>query len=103
MLHPERLQRIEEIAKDEGYLVTKVMNGKVYGLNRFMFTVGLVVGIDETGYAYQYCYDNYVDALVDFQTWNGEGHPSGDWIKCKGWPDGDISNPATTPEKAKTL
>jgi len=53
-------------------------------LFRFMFTVGLVYGIDEIGYVGRYCYSNLADAKKDLGIWDGKEDPPGDWIKHKG-------------------
>lgn len=89
-----RLARIQEVAKANSCLMTKVMNGKVYGLVRFIYTTGLMVDVNEYGYAYRYCYESHADALSDFLTWDGRGDPPGNWIKRKGGGDGDFANPA---------
>ena len=53
-----------------------------------MFTVGLCCHISrnplDVPYAYRYCYPSYSEALRAFETWDGQGHPSGNWIKQKG-------------------
>lgn len=60
-------------------------NGERIGLMRFVFTVGLVVGIDERGdYRTRFCYPNPADALAAVLTWDGEGDPPGPWVKEKG-------------------
>jgi hypothetical protein len=56
----------------------------VCGLNLFLFTVGVIVGIDELGYAGQYCYENLAEATIALDEWTGEGDPPGPWIKYKG-------------------
>ena len=65
----------------------KVIPG--YGLcalRKFMFTVGLILNIDEHSYEERYCYPyKYtIDALLAINTWNGEGYPPGRWVKRKG-------------------
>ena len=55
------------------------------GLHRFMFTTGLVYGLDSCGYVGRYCYENYADALDALISWDGIGDPpDSNWIKHKG-------------------
>jgi hypothetical protein len=90
----ERTDKIKKLAMEElGYLATRVIDGKVYGLTRFIFTIGLIVDVQEDGYERRYCYDSLGEAMSDFKTWDGRGHPPGAWIKCKGRGI-DLSNPA---------
>lgn len=82
--------------KENGYEQIIKINQKWCALHRFAFTVGLVVGIDKFGYERRYCFDKWSDALESLQIWLGFGHPSGNWIKCKGTFEGervDIANP----------
>ena len=68
--------------------------GEWAALARFLFTVGLLVGIDEIGYRVRYCYPSYADAWAALAAWDGVGDPPGPWIKAKG-EGGDRENPAT--------
>lgn len=54
------------------------------GVARFLFTTGLVLGIEETGYRGRYCYEHRMDAIGALMDWNGIGDPPGPWIKYKG-------------------
>jgi len=44
----------------------------------------VVVGLDAVGYQRRYCYEHAADARAALMAWDGNGHPSGPWIKCKG-------------------
>lgn len=69
----------------EGYISIRMLpNGKMAGLMQFMFTLGLVVGLDEHGHEYRYCYEHMLDAAKDLATCDSEGDPAGAWIKHKG-------------------
>lgn len=71
--------------QNEGYVGTREIPGRgVCALYKFMFTVGLVYGLDDTGYKGRWCYDNVTDALTALITWDGIGDPPGAWIKYKG-------------------
>lgn len=75
----------------QGYTCITKINGKICGLKRFIYTTGLVVGLDPIGYQGRYCYHTLAEATEALLIWDGEGHPSGNWIKYKG--DVEISNP----------
>jgi hypothetical protein len=78
--------------QSQGYSCITNVGGKVCGLKRFIFTTGLVVGLDMFGYEGRYCFENLSDATEALLTWDGTGHPSGNWIKYKGQ-SGEFSNP----------
>jgi hypothetical protein len=71
--------------ESQGYMSLRVIPNKgICGLLRLAYTMGLVVGIDETGYYGRYCYPEAHQAVIGLLTWNGEGDPSGEWLKWKG-------------------
>jgi hypothetical protein len=77
--------KLEELLKKEGYFDLREIPGRgVCGLTQFAFTVGIVYGLHAVGYEGRYCYPRMKDAVVAFHSWNGEGDPSGPWIKHKG-------------------
>ena len=77
----------------EGYYNIKAVPGNgVCALFKFAFTTGLVIGIDDIGYHGRYCYSNRQDAIDALNSWDGQGDPSGNWIKYKG-EGGERSNP----------
>lgn len=77
----------------EGYFGLRVLGGKVHGLHMFAFTTGLMVGLSESSYERRYCYEREEDAAKALIEWDGQDHPGGPWIKCKG--SGiDLLNPA---------
>jgi hypothetical protein len=81
-----------EVLKNEGYRdVRRLPNGELAGLLRFLWTTGLCVGLDRSGYRTRFCYEGWNDALQALDAWDGEGFPPGWWIKEK--PE-NISNPA---------
>lgn len=80
-----------EILAGEGYRdIVRLPTGEIAGLSRFLYTTGLCVGLDESGYRTRFCFDGYNEALQSLEQWDGEGFPPGWWIKQK--PEG-ISNP----------
>jgi hypothetical protein len=70
-------------------------SGEWAALQHMFFTVGLFVGLDETGYRTRFCFEHYADARMALESWDGHGDPPGPWIKEKGAPGGDRRNPAT--------
>lgn len=64
--------------------VRELPNGGLVGLSKMAYTTGLVVGLEDTGYAGRYCYERASDARGALNAWTGEGDPPGPWIKYKG-------------------
>jgi hypothetical protein len=54
------------------------------GLHEYVYTWGLVTGLNDTGYSGRYCYEMCADAAEALRTWTGEGDPTGPWLKYKG-------------------
>jgi len=70
---------------DLGYDHPKLLaSGEWAALYNFLFTVGLLVGIDEVGYRTRFCYPNRPAAEAAITQWDGHGDPPGPWIKEKG-------------------
>ena len=74
------------LKKEEGYeVLLEVPNKGLCGIMRYMFTWGLVYGIQKQVYEGRYCYPSYEDAILALAMWKGEGDPEDDkWIKHKG-------------------
>ena len=71
--------------ESDGYFdIKEIPNRGIVALLRFVFTVGLVYGIDENGYVGRYCYPSLRDAKEGLNNWDGSNDPSGNWIKHKG-------------------
>lgn len=89
-------KQLIEVLTNEGYFFLREVDGQVCGLHQYVFTCGLVVGLNESSYERRYCYENRFDAVLAFAAWNGKEHPSGPWIKLKGRYQGkgvDMLNP----------
>lgn len=83
--------KLLKILKENGYCFFKVMpNGEIAALGAQIFTVGLFIGLDETGYRTRFCFETAAQALTSLLAWDGKGFPPGWWVKQK--PE-DISNP----------
>jgi len=82
-----------EFIRSQGYASLVEIKGKLCGLQSFSFTTELIVGLDEMTYERRYCYEHLRDAAEALSAWDGNDHPGGPWIKCKG--SGlDLLNPA---------
>lgn len=73
-----------EFLHDNGYTHIKVMqDDTLCAIQRQLYTVAIVVGIDREGYRRRYCYEREYDAREALVQWDGNGDPSGPWIKEK--------------------
>ena len=70
---------------DMGYKCIMRINGDIVAIQPFMFTFGILVGMDETGYKHRFCYHSFPEALTGLVGWINEGgeEPQG-YIKRKG-------------------
>lgn len=68
----------------DGFTDLRRLMGQTCAVKKFNFTTALVVGLDGLSYQRRYCYEHRADAQTALQAWDGRGHPSGPWIKCKG-------------------
>ena len=87
---------LKEFLESEGYKDIRMIPGRgVCALFPYMFTVGIVYGIDKHGYEGRYCYtrDQAILAAVVLSTWDGKEDPIGPWIKHKSVKKGEYSNP----------
>ena len=93
MKQSRRDNTIEYLKVQEGYIrVRELKDNRLIGLLQMAFTMALVIDLTRHGgYAYRYCYTDNYEALQDFESWDGKGHPPGNWIKRKGL-DGDLIN-----------
>lgn len=75
---------LHEFLHAQGYAELKHAGAALCGLQRQLFTTGLVVALTAEGYERRYCYERREDARRALAAWDGRGHPGGPWIKCKG-------------------
>lgn len=74
-----------QVFKENDYFDVRFIEGVGYcALQRFIFTVGLVVNIDPVGYEGRYCFKHLADARESLLAWDGLDDPKGEWIKYKG-------------------
>lgn len=76
-----------------GYDDLRTIGEVICGIRGFNYTTAIVVGLYEAGYERRYCFEHKEDAQAALRAWDGEGHPGGPWIKCKG-AGIDLLNPA---------
>jgi len=75
-----------EFLQSMGYAMPRLLpTGEWAGLRKYIYTVGLCVGLDETGLRTRFCYEDAGQALIALLTWDGEGDPPGHWLKEKGY------------------
>ena len=76
---------VQEILSLEGIQhMKKLATGEWAGVQKFLFTYGLMVGLDMFGYRTRFCYPTEAEALDALLQWDGRGDPDGPWIKEKG-------------------
>lgn len=77
--------KLKNNLQQEGYTELREIEGQgLCGLYRFLFTTGLVTGIEAHRYRGRYCYKEHADARNAIVHWDGKNDPSGPWIKYKG-------------------
>lgn len=88
MVDEKKIDReLASILEANGYREVRYIPGQgVCALQSFIYTVGLVTGLDEVGYEGRYCYpvEQSIDAVLAINSWDGKDEPSGNWIKYKG-------------------
>jgi hypothetical protein len=80
----EELELIEYLKTQGYYQFRKVPNRGICSLRNFLFTTGIIIGLDVDSYFGRYCYSNQSEASEELKNWNGEGDPKGNWLKYKG-------------------
>jgi hypothetical protein len=81
------------LMESEGYTDVRLLeSGEWAGLRKFIYTTGLVVGLDRTGYRTRFCYQHTDEARAALEVWTGSGDPPGPWLVRKG-EGGDYRNP----------
>ncbi len=78
-------QLVQLQAMVAGYHPTKLLKtGEVAAVADFLFTAGLVVGLDKHAvHRTRFCYETREDAEAALEAWDGKGDPPGPWIKQK--------------------
>ena len=66
-----------------GYQNLRLVNGDWCGTQRFIYTCGVCIGLDETGYKHRFCFDTMQNADLFLKDWNGESSPRVGVDGCK--------------------
>lgn len=78
---------LPEIWRKEFLLVREIPGHGLCGVQRFIYTAGLLTHLRFDAFTYdydaRYCYPIAADALRDLLQWDGTGDPPGEWIKEK--------------------
>ena len=82
------MEQLKRALAVQGYSNFKVFNGSLAGINQYLFTTGICLGLTEDGLFGRYCYENHEDAVKALDEWDGAGHPPGNWIVYKGYDRG---------------
>lgn len=56
---------------DMGYGMPVKLDGEIVALGKFLFTTGIMVGMDETGYKHRFCYHTEDHATAALLAWIG--------------------------------
>ena len=71
--------------EEMGYSPVKLLaTGEWAGVMNMIYTCGILVGLDESGYKTRFCYETRKEAEAALAQWDGNGDPPGNWIKQKG-------------------
>ena len=81
-------QDFNSLMEEWGYIVWRKMpDGSINAVQKYLFTFGLMVGVDPLnpimGWKTRFCYGNLGDAMLALTNWDGTGDPPGLWIKQK--------------------
>ncbi len=76
---------IKHLQKEGEYFHLQDFMGRgLCGVRTQLFSVALIIGIEQWSYFGRYCYPDFLQAVVAIKTWDGEGDPPGNWIVYKG-------------------
>ncbi len=64
-----------DILKEEGYENIVDIEGNLYGIQRFIFTVGVCCNLHELGYGNRFCFDTFSNAALFLEGYDGVTHP----------------------------
>ena len=68
---------------DLGYGMPVKLDGELVALGPFLFTVGIICGLDDHGYTHRFCYHTEDQAMIALLQWigNDEEEPAGFIVK----------------------
>lgn len=83
-MFPRTMETLRKAFKEMGYHPIKRLDtGELAGVMDYVFTAGIVVGLDPVGWRTRYCYESRPIAEAALEAWDGHGDPPGPWIKQK--------------------
>jgi len=90
----EDKQKLYEFLKGEVlYLNLIEIPGRGFcAVHKYLFTTGLLYGLDFYGIQGRFCYETTIEALLALSIWDGKNDPPGNWIVHKGR-EGQYNNP----------
>lgn len=56
---------------DMGYGMPIKLDGELVALGPFLYTTGIICGMDETGYKHRFCYHTEDEAMLALLAWIG--------------------------------
>ena len=62
---------ILNLCKENQYTYLKIINNKVCAINRFLFTYGVMIDLDEFGYKMRFCFNSEINAINFIENWDG--------------------------------
>ena len=78
---------IPKIWRDQFEALHEVPSKGLCGVERFIYTCGLLTDLTFDGLTYnysaRYCFSERAEAIFALLHWDGTGDPPGDWIKEK--------------------
>ena len=77
-------QPLLDALRAQGYSDIGVRAKALCAIKDFNVTTAVVVGLDPVGDERRDCFEHGHEARQALAAWDGEGHPGGPWIKCKG-------------------
>jgi len=67
---------LQDILEQNGYEnIREVLPGYLCGMQRFIYTVGVCCGLDDTGFLNQFCFDTMQNAELFLKDWDGSTLP----------------------------
>lgn len=86
------IEELKEHWSEAGFLEFKEIPGiGLCGIQKFMFTFGIISNLNEHSYEGRWCYVTLEEAQIALKHWDGTKDPLGMWIKYKGT-SGEYSN-----------
>ncbi len=66
-----------ELLHSFGWISPTFKHGRWCAIDKFLWTYGLLLDIDESGYRSRYCYHTFTEAHNALEKWDGVEEPTG--------------------------